>query len=346
MTPALASLTLPLMRRLDAERAHTLGLVALRLGLAGRDTSPDDPILNQTWLGQVLPNPIGLAAGFDKDAVAVRALRRMGFGVVEVGTVTPLAQPGQDRPRVFRLTEDAAIINRYGLNNQGIDAFVARLRRLGRGRGCLGANIGINKTGADPIRDYRALAEAIAPHVDYIVLNVSSPNTPGLRDLQAQAALAGILSSVGRVRGLPPLFVKIAPDLPPGALAAIVETACDGGAAGLVVSNTTTGRAGLRSAHAREAGGLSGRPLFAPSTTLLAEAYRLTRGRLVLIGCGGVATGADALAKIRAGASVVQVYTAFAYAGPALLPRLKRELAAALRQGGYASLGDAIGTAA
>ena len=347
MTPALASLTLPLARRLEPERAHTLGLVALRLGLAGRDLSADDPVLCQTLLGRTLPNPIGLAAGFDKDATAIRALRRLGFGLVEVGTVTPLAQPGHDRPRVFRLADDQAVINRYGLNNAGIDAFVARLRRLNRGSGWVGANIGINKTGADPVRDYPALAEAVAPHVDYVVLNVSSPNTPGLRDLQGPAALGAILSAVrARVPGLPPLLVKIAPDLPPGGLRDIVETACDGGAAGLVVSNTTLARTGLRSAHAGEAGGLSGRPLFAPSTALLAEAFRLARGRLVLIGCGGVATGADALAKVEAGASAVQVYTAFTYAGPALVPRLKRELGAALRRAGYASITDAIGAAA
>lgn len=348
MTPALASRTVPLLRRLSPERAHTLSLVALRLGLAGADTTPDDPALAQTLLGLRWANPIGLAAGFDKDGRALRALGRLGWGFLEAGTVTPLPQAGNARPRVFRLAGDDAVINRYGLNNRGIDALVDRLRRLPRGSVPIGANIGINKTGADPLHDYPALAEAVAPHADYVVLNVSSPNTPGLRDLQAEAQLRAIVTAVrARVPALPPLFVKIAPDLPPGALPAIVETAADAGAAGLIVSNTTVDRpSGLRSPHRGEAGGLSGRPLFAPSTALLAEAYRLARGRLVLVGCGGVGAGADVLTKIRAGASLVQVYTAFTYAGPVLVPRLKRELGAALRQAGFARITDAIGTAA
>ena len=348
MTPALASRTLPLLRRLDPERAHTLGLVALRLGLAGTDTTPDDPALAQDLLGLRFPNPLGLAAGFDKDARALRALRRLGWGFVEAGTVTPLPQPGNPRPRVFRLPEDGAVINRYGLNNRGLPAFLDHLRRLPRTGVPVGANLGINKTGADPLRDYPDLAAVLAPHADYLVLNVSSPNTPGLRDLQAETRLRAILQAVrARVPVMPPLFVKLAPDLPPGALSAIVDTAVEGGAAGLVVSNTTVDRpATLRSTHRSETGGLSGRPLFAPSTAVLAEAFRLARGRLVLVGCGGVATGADALAKIRAGASLVQVYTAFTFAGPALVPRLKRELSAALRGAGFARVSDAIGTAA
>ena len=349
MTPALASATLPLLRRLDPERAHTLGLVALRLGLGGADLTPDDPALAQTTLGLHWRNPIGLAAGFDKDGRAVRALRRLGWGFVEAGTITPLPQAGNPRPRVFRLPEDGAVINRYGLNNRGVDAFVARLRGLPRRPGVpLGANIGINKSGAEPVRDYPALAEAVGPHADYLVLNVSSPNTPGLRDLQAEAQLRAILAAVrARVPDSPPVFVKIAPDLAPGALPAIVEAAVGEGAAGLIVSNTTVARdAGLRSPHAVESGGLSGRPLLAASTAVLAEAYRLARGRLVLMGCGGVETGADALAKIRAGASLVQVYSAFTYAGPALVPRLKRELSTALRTAGFARLTDAIGTSA
>jgi dihydroorotate dehydrogenase len=345
MTPAIASALLPLLRRLDPERAHDIALRALRAGLGGRVDEEDDPILGITALGRRFANPIGLAAGFDKNADAIAALMRLGFGFVETGTVTPRPQSGNPKPRLFRLEPDQAVINRMGFNNHGLEAFAARLATRSRGPVALGANVGINKEGADPQRDYPALIAAIAPHADYAVINVSSPNTPGLRDLQGEAQLRAILRAVAEsVPRRPPVLVKISPDIGTDALAALIETCVAEGAHGLIVSNTTVSRpSGLSSPLASEAGGLSGAPLFALSTAVLARASLLARGRLVLIGVGGVSSGQQALAKIRAGASLVQLYTGFAYAGPALIPRLKRELAAALRTGGFASVQDAVG---
>ncbi|MBV8914835.1 MAG: quinone-dependent dihydroorotate dehydrogenase [Acetobacteraceae bacterium] len=347
MTPALSSHFTPWLRRLNAERAHRLAVLALRLGLAGRDPATDDPALEVRTLGLRLPNPIGLAAGFDKEAAAVRGLRRLGFGAVETGTVTSWPQPGNPLPRVFRLEEDRAVINRYGLNSSGLDAYIARLARLPRGGTPVGANVGINKTGADPERDYPKLVGAVAPHADYVVINVSSPNTPGLRDLQGESQLRGILEAVrAAVPRRPPLLVKVAPDLSEEGLTAVVETVVAGGADGLIVANTTIARpATLRSPNRHEAGGLSGPPLMEPSTRLLARAHALASGRLVLVGCGGIATGADVLAKIRAGAQFVQLYTAFTYEGPGLLRRLKRELLAAMEREGFRTVAEAVGTA-
>lgn len=337
-----------MLRRVDPERAHRIALQGLRLGLAGRGPTEHDPLLAGTLAGLPLRNPIGLAAGFDKDAVAVAGLLRLGFGAVELGTVTPRAQFGNERPRLFRL-EDGAVINRMGMNNQGLAAFAARLAAArSRPAGALiGANVGINKDGADPERDYPALAAAVSPHADYIALNVSSPNTLGLRGLQAEDRLRAILQAVMQLRQTRPVFVKIAPDLAPATLEQLVEVAADCGVAGLIVSNTTLERpAELRGRHIREAGGLSGPPLMTPSTAMLATAWRLARGRLALIGCGGVGSGRDVLAKLQAGAQMVQLYAAFAAHGPALIPRLRTELAAALRQEGFASVAEAIGTKA
>jgi dihydroorotate dehydrogenase len=345
MTPAVASAVLRLLRRIDAEHAHDLALSALRLGLAGRDTTPEDPSLAMTILGRRFPNPIGLAAGFDKNAAAVAGLTRLGFGFVETGTVTPRPQPGNPRPRLFRLEHDRAVINRMGFNNGGLDAYVRNLAENAKRPVPLGANVGINKEGADPDRDYPTLIAAVAPHVDYAVINVSSPNTPGLRDLQTDERLRAILRAVTAVPNRPPVLVKIAPDLADETIAAIVATCVAEGVEGLVVGNTTISRpAGLRSASAFEAGGLSGPPLFALSTRVLARAYQFANGRLVLIGAGGVSSGADALTKIRAGASLVQLYTAFAYHGPALIRRIKSELAAALREAGFTRIQGAIGS--
>ena len=345
MTPAFSSALLPVLRRLDPERAHEIALYALRLGLAGRAVERDDPVLTVSAFGERFANPIGLAAGFDKDAVAVAVLMRLGFGFIETGTVTPRPQTGNPRPRLFRLDADRAVINRMGFNNAGLEPYIARLARRPRGPVLLGANVGINKDGADPERDYPALIAAVAPHADYAVINVSSPNTPGLRDLQGEAQLRAILRAVAQhVPRRPPVLVKIAPDIGDEALAALVETCVAEGVQGLIVSNTTTSRpAGLRSPLASEAGGLSGEPLFSLSTAVLARAYLLARERLALIGVGGVSTGEQALIKICAGATLVQLYTGFAYAGPALIPRLKRELAAALRAGGFACVRDAVG---
>lgn len=338
------------LRRVDPEVARGIALRALRYGF-GRpfyEKFPDDPALGVEMFGRRFTNPIGLAAGFDKDAVAAGPLMRMGFGFVEVGSITPRAQKGNPRPRIFRLKEDRAVINRMGMNGEGVGPVGERLARLaarGPRRGVLGASIAINKEGADPERDYAVLVRRLAPFVDYIAINVSSPNTPGLRDLQAGARLAKILGPC--VAWAPkhlPLLVKIAPDLGADALAAVIEATVEAGAAGLIVGNTTTDRpAGLASRLAREGGGLSGAPLFDKATRVLAHAYRLSGGRLPLIGCGGVSNGREALAKIRAGASLVELFTAFAYDGPGLIPRLKAELLEALGAQGFAAVTEAIG---
>jgi dihydroorotate dehydrogenase len=347
MLAAIASALLPLLRRMDPERAHGLALGALKLGLAGRSRAEDDPALAITALGSRFSNPIGLAAGFDKGAVAARALMRVGFGFVETGTVTRLPQPGNPKPRLFRLEPDLAVINRLGFNNAGLDAYLLQLATLADRPIPLGANVGINKEGADPVRDYPVLVAAVSAHADYAVINVSSPNTPGLRDLQGEARLRAILEAVAEVPNRKPVLVKIAPDLSRDGLAAVVETCLANGVQGLIVGNTTITRSPkLRSPQATEPGGLSGVPLFTLSNSVLARAYLLARGRLTLIGVGGVFSGADALTKIRAGASLVQLYTGFAYHGPALIPRLKAELAAALKSAGFARIEDAVGTAA
>jgi dihydroorotate dehydrogenase len=341
----LASAAIPLLRRLDAETAHSLALSALRVGLGGHDRKPDDAALAVRALGIDFANPIGLAAGFDKDATVLAPLMRLGFGFIEAGTVTLRPQAGNPRPRLFRLQEDRAAINRLGFNNQGIDAYVARIAAVPRGAVPFGANVGINKDSTTPAEDYPALVRAVAGRADYVVVNVSSPNTPGLVALQARSALSEILAAIQAEKPhRPPLLVKISPDLPPDGLEAVVETAIGFGVEGLIVSNTTTTRpASLRSRFAPEAGGLSGPPLFAASTDMLRRAAGLAAGRLVLVGSGGIASGADVLTKLRAGASLVQLYTAFAYGGPALIPRLKRELLAELKAEGFARVGDAVG---
>ena len=348
MNPQINSVLMTFARLIDPERAHNLALIALRLGLAARDRGSDDKLLETRVFGRVLPNPIGLAAGFDKNAVALGPLSRLGFGLVECGTVTPRPQVGNPKPRMFRLPEDAAVINRMGMNNNGLHSFVDRLAACPRNGAAIGANVGINKEDADPERDYPALVAAVAPHADYIVINVSSPNTPGLRDLQAEERLSAILAAVVHAVPLRPhLLVKISPDLTEGELEAVVECSVRHGVDGLIIANTTVSRpASLRSSLRNESGGLSGRPLFELSTEMLRRAYRLARGRLMLIGCGGVADGASALAKIEAGASLVQLYAAFAYAGPALIPRIKSELTVLLKQRGYRSVGEAVGAAA
>ncbi len=344
MSPALASSLLPLLRLMDAERAHGIALAALRLGLAGADRTADDPRLSMHAFGRDFRNPIGLAAGFDKDAVALAPLMRLGFGFVEAGTVTPRPQAGNPRPRMFRLLEDDAVINRLGFNNGGLDLYVRRLAAVRR-KIPVGANVGVNKEGAVPERDYPALVAAVARCADYVTINVSSPNTPGLRALQGADRLAAILAAVRQeVASPPPLLIKLAPDLHDEELPGVVAACVEGGAAGLIVSNTTTARpAGLRSRNAAQAGGLSGAPLFSPSTAMLARVARLAAGRLVLVGVGGVFTGRQVLQKIRAGATLVQVYTGFALEGPALIPRLKRELLAALERDGFASAAAAVG---
>jgi dihydroorotate dehydrogenase len=343
---ALFRLLRPLLQALPPEAAHRLTLAGLAAGFAGRQAAADPPILAQRLWGRDFPNPIGVAAGFDKDAVAPEGLLRLGFGFVEVGTVTPQPQPGNPRPRVFRLDEDGAVINRLGFNSRGLDRLVARL--AARHAGLVGINLGRNRDSADAVADYAIGVRRTAPLADYLVINVSSPNTPGLRELQRRAALDALLHSALRAReesgARPPLLIKIAPDLTPADCADIADVALASGIDGIIIANTTVARPpGLRSRAASEAGGLSGQPLFAPSTALLADIYRLTKGRLPLIGTGGVASAADAYAKIRAGASLVQLYTALTFAGPALLGDIKGGLAELLRRDGCASVADAVG---
>jgi dihydroorotate dehydrogenase len=347
---ALFDLALPLLRLLPPETAHRASIVAVRAGIAPRTAKPDPPSLGIALWGWQFSNPVGLAAGFDKNAEVPDAMLRFGFGFVETGTVTPRPQPGNPKPRLFRLTEDRALINRLGFNNEGLDAVRARLAAR-RGRpGLVGANLGKNKESADAIADYVAGVKATGALADYLVVNVSSPNTPGLRDLQRKPSLLALIAALRAARAVaaapdpPPLLLKIAPDLSADERAEIAEAALETGLDGMIISNTTVTRpAELRSLHARETGGLSGKPLFAPSTALVAEMWRRTRGQVPLIGVGGIASGADAYAKIRAGASLVQLYTALIYEGPGLVLRIKRDLADLLARDGFASIAEAVG---
>jgi dihydroorotate dehydrogenase len=337
-----------LLRALPPETAHRATIDALRIGLGSRPSMPDPPILAQHLWGRDFPNPDGIAAGYDKDAEAPEALLRLGFGFVEVGTVTPQPQKGNPRPRLFRLEADGAVINRMGFNSGGLDRLVGRLQARDRTLGIVGVNIGKNRDSADAAADYVAGVLRCAALADYLVVNVSSPNTPGLRDLQARAVLETLLRELIDARretgARPPLLVKIAPDLSAAERADIAAVALATGIDGIVVSNTTVARPpGLRSALAGESGGLSGRPLFAPSTALLGEIYRLTQGRVPLVGVGGIASAEDAYAKIRAGASLVQLYTALVFAGPALVAEIKAGVAELLRRDGYERVADAVG---
>ncbi len=344
---SLAGFALPLLQRLDPERAHRLTVKALHLGLGPAHSPPPDPALAQTLWGLTFASPIGLAAGFDKDAEAFAGLLRVGFGFVEVGTVTPRPQAGNPRPRLFRLREDDAVINRMGFNNAGMDAAAARLRGRDRGAGIVGVNIGRNKDAADPIDDYRRCAACLAPLADYLVVNVSSPNTPGLREMQNRQTLLALVRAVRYAAGDgagPPLLVKIAPDLTSDEIGEICAFAAEAKPDGLVISNTTTARPpDLKSGERAQTGGLSGAPLFMASTALLRDVYARTGGKIPLIGVGGVRDGETAYAKIRAGASLVQLYTALAYQGPDLVTRIQDTLVRCLRADGFAHLADAVG---
>jgi dihydroorotate dehydrogenase len=337
----------PVLRSLPPELAHRLALRALALGLAGRPPGVDDPILAVDLWGKRFPNPVGLAAGFDKHGEAPAQALALGFGLAEVGSVTPRPQSGTQGPRLFRLTEDNAVINRMGFNSEGHAAVAARLAR--RPKGMLGINLGRNKDSADAGLDFAAGVRAFGTMADYLVVNLSSPNTPGLRALQGKAPLEALLGRINEARAMlpndgPPLLVKIAPDLVDDELADIAAVTMAMRVDGLIVSNTTIARPDtLRSPHKGEGGGLSGAPLFVPSTRVLARMFVLTEGKMPLIGCGGIASGEQAYAKIRAGASLVQLYTALVYDGPALVTRIKRDLAALLRRDGFAKLSDAVG---
>jgi dihydroorotate dehydrogenase len=334
-----------LLRQLPAETAHDL---TLRLaGMAGAflpQPAPDDPRLAVSAFGLNFPNPVGLAAGFDKNAAVPSAMAKFGFGFVECGTVTPRPQIGNPQPRLFRLTEDGAVINRMGFNNGGMEQAARSLERRS-GAGIVGINIGANKDSEDRIGDYATAFARLAPLADYVTVNVSSPNTPGLRGLQNRDELTALLDKLVTVRAgrKIPLLLKIAPDLDEASLDDIAEVVRRSGIEGLIVSNTTIARPALQSRHAGESGGLSGKPLLEPSTRILAAMHVRLNGAVTLIGVGGIASGADAYAKIRAGASLVQLYSALALQGPGLVQRIKKELLACLARDGIAKLGDAIG---
>lgn len=339
---------LAVLRQIDPERAHGLALGALRTGLVPLPGPVTSPRLATTFAGLSLLNPVGLAAGFDKNAVAVGPLSRAGFGFIEVGAATPRPQEGNPRPRLWRLPEDGGVINRLGFNNQGVEAIAARLAVHPRGAVPVGLNLGANKDSPDRAADFAQVLAACGAHIDFATVNVSSPNTERLRDLQGPAALAALLAGAMAARdALPrpiPVFLKIAPDLDDAQLAEVAAVALASGIAGIIATNTTLSREGLTSANATRQGGLSGAPLFARATRVLARLSQLTEGRLSLIGVGGIASAEDAYAKIRAGASAVQLYTALAYHGLSLAARIARGLDTLLARDGHASVASAIGT--
>ncbi|MEO1192791.1 MAG: quinone-dependent dihydroorotate dehydrogenase [Pseudomonadota bacterium] len=346
----IANLGYALLRRLPAERAHRLALWGLRHGLGpARAPAPDPRLTQQIW-GLTFANPLGLAAGFDKDAEAMRPLARLGFGALEVGSLTPRPQPGNPKPRLFRLPEDQGVINRMGFNNGGMEAAAGRIaacRQEGLGLP-LGINLGKNKDSADAVADYALGAARLGPLADYLVINVSSPNTPGLRALQDPTALVQLAKAVRTALGEagvePPLLLKVAPDLTPDDEADIAAVALEQ-FDGLIVSNTSLARpASLRSDAKSETGGLSGRPLFAPSTALLSRFYRLTGGKLPLVGVGGIESAETAWQKIQAGASLLQLYSGLALAGPGIVPEIVSGLSHRLAAGGYSSISQAVGS--
>ncbi|KAI4375889.1 hypothetical protein MLD38_013706 [Melastoma candidum] len=367
----------PFFALLDAETAHRLAVSAAARGWVPREKRQDSSNLELEVWGRKFSNPIGLAAGFDKNAEAIEGLLAMGFGFVEVGSVTPMPQEGNPKPRIFRLRKEGAIINRCGFNSEGIVVVAKRLgaqhgkRKLEEtsstspttnsgdnhggkaGPGILGVNLGKNKSSEDAASDYVQGVHTLSQYADYLVINVSSPNTPGLRMLQGRKQLKDLVKKVQAARdemqwgeeGPPPLLVKIAPDLSKEDLEDIAAVALALRLDGLIISNTTVSRPETVSSNpvAEEAGGLSGKPLFNLSTKILREMYILTRGKIPLIGCGGISCGEDAYKKIRSGATLVQLYTAFAYGGPALIPEIKAELSSCLERDGFKSIVEAVG---
>jgi len=338
-----------LLLALPPEQAHELAIKWLELGLYPRAHQPDDKRLAQTVFGLEFPNPLGMAPGFDKNARVPRELLALGFGFVEVGTLTPRPQSGNRPPRLFRSTSDHAIINRLGFNNEGEESALARL--TDPPQGIVGVNIGANRDSEDRIADYVTGVERMAPVASYLTVNISSPNTPGLRDLQAPDALDALLkriqAALASLTKRPPLLVKLAPDIAEDVLPEIVSIIVANGADGIVVSNTTLSRDALKHASfARESGGLSGRPLFVRSTRMLARVHRLTEGRLPLIGVGGIDSGEAALAKIAAGASLIQLYTGLVFEGLGLISRIKQALLAGMERAKADSLVPLIGSRA
>jgi len=334
----------PFLFALEPERAHHLAFAALK-AMPARPAR-HDPRLAVEVAGLTFPSPIGLAAGLDKDALAPDAFLALGFGLVEVGTVTPLPQAGNPRPRLFRLVEDEAIINRMGFNNRGQAAALERLRKRAGRPGIVGVNIGANKDAADRIADYAAGVARMAPVASYLTVNISSPNTPGLRALQDAAALDALLEAVmaARPAGGPPIFLKVAPDLEPADVDDIARVAIGRGIDALIVSNTTISRPVLRSGHAGESGGLSGAPIKDLALRRLKDFRVATGGKLPLIAAGGIASGADAYARIKAGASLIQIYSALIYKGPLLARRIEGELLALMLSEGHHSIRSAIGS--
>ncbi len=346
--PALAN---PMFDVIGPECAHGLAIAALKSGLYPRHRGPDDPMLGVKLFGLTFPNPLGMAAGFDKDAEVADGVLGLGFGFVEVGTVTPKPQTGNPRPRIFRLTRDRAVINRLGFNNAGHEAARVRLERRAARPGVVGVNIGANADSADMIGDYVAGLEVFHGLASYFTINISSPNTPGLRGLQGRKNLSELLRRVMDKRAAlaeqtgaaTPLLVKIAPDLSEAELGAVVETGLKFKIDGLIVANTTVSRPNLTDANGAQPGGLSGRPLFALSTAMLARVYLAAGGDLPLIGAGGIDSADAAYTKIKAGASLIQLYTGLIFEGHRLIGRIKAGLAAQLAADGHKNVADAVG---
>jgi len=339
------SLLRPLIALLDAEQAHRMAILGLKAWPMGGQAKADGPLVT-TVAGLHFPNPLGMAAGFDKDAEVPDALLGVGFGFAEVGSITPLPQAGNPRPRLFRLTEDRAVINRMGFNNGGAEAAVARLaRRKGR-PGIVGINVGANKDSADRLADYATMTRLMAPLASYLAVNISSPNTPGLRALQDESALTALLDGVIEARGPkgPPIFLKVAPDLEPADIDAIARIAIEQKLGALIVSNTTISRPPLQSAHAGETGGLSGAPLRDLAQQRLRDFRQATGGAIPLVGVGGIASAEDAWARIRAGASLVQLYSAMAFEGPGIARRITRGLEELMRREGFTTIAEAVGS--
>ncbi|XP_077259547.1 dihydroorotate dehydrogenase 2 [Temnothorax americanus] len=347
-----SDVAVPLVQLIDPETAHKLAVKALKYGLVPKKGTEDPSLLRTTVLGMEFKNPIGIAAGFDKQGEAVEGLHKIGFSFVEIGSVTPKPQPGNPKPRVFRLPEDNAVVNRYGFNSDGHDAVWERLKRLKESKdfnGILGVNLGKNKETVDPTQDYIDGVKRFMDVADYLVINVSSPNTPGLRNFQSKKNLEELLTRINAAResagGERPLLLKLAPDLSDSERQDVADVVLNKKSRvdGLILCNTTVTRPNLTNPNKEESGGLSGAPLTDISTAMIADMYRRTRGSIPIIGVGGIFTGADVYVKIRAGASLVQLYTSYIYNGPPIVGKIKRELCEILETNGFSSVTDAIG---
>ncbi|XP_015109004.1 dihydroorotate dehydrogenase (quinone), mitochondrial isoform X2 [Diachasma alloeum] len=343
---------MPLVRLVDPEVAHNLAVTAAKYGLTPSQKNPDPAALKTSLWGLNFNNPVGMAAGFDKQGEAVQGLTKMGFGFVEIGSVTPNPQPGNPKPRVFRLPEDKAVINRYGFNSDGHEAVYERLKTLRNDptfTGIIGVNLGKNKTSEDSISDYSQGIRKFSDVADYLVINISSPNTQGLRNLQSKKNLEELLIKINEVRESmerkPPLLLKLAPDLTDSECQDIADVIQKNKSKvdGLILSNTTVSRGNLVGESRSETGGLSGAPLTDKSTLMIADMYKRTKGKIPIVGVGGIFDGNDAYDKIKAGASLVQIYTSYAYHGPPIVQRIKRELDGLITRDGHSSVADAVG---